>query len=133
MHSRRRRFDFYWPALSRIGEQAVLNKEIRLAGDASDEEVFGYQERFAEYRFKQSQVTGLMRSDATNSLDFWHLSQDFGGVTPPLNDTFIQENPPIDRVIAVPSEPHFILDSYFKYIHARPLPVYGTPGLVDHF
>ena len=133
MWSRNTRFDFYWPALAHIGEQAVLNKEIYAGvSEVSDEGVFGYQERYAEYRYKPSLVTGLFRSNATGSLDSWHLCQEFGGV-PVLNQTFIEENPPIDRVIAVPSQPHLIFDSYFDLKCARPMPLYSVPGLVDHF
>jgi len=133
MWSRRTRWDFYWPALSHIGEQAVLNKEIYAGASSSDEEVFGYQERYAEYRYKPSQITGLFRSTVpSGSLDIWHLAQDFATV-PTLNSTFIEENPPVDRVIATPSEPHFLFDAYFKLKCARPMPVYGVPGLIDHF
>ncbi|WNK14553.1 MAG: major capsid protein [Microvirus sp.] len=133
MWSRKTRFDFYWPALSHIGEQAVLRKEIYATGvPASDDTVFGYQERFAEYRYKPSMVTGLMRSSAPQSLDAWHLAQDFA-TAPVLDAAFIEENPPVDRVIAVPTEPHFIFDSYFRMKCSRPMPVYGVPGLIDHF
>lgn len=133
MWSRETRFDFYWPAFSHIGEQAVLNKEIFYQSDEEvNEEVFGYQERFAEYRYKPSQVTGLFRSTHPESLDVWHLSQEFADL-PALNSEFIEDDPPIDRVIAVPSEPHFILDCYFKLDCARPMPTYGVPGLIDHF
>lgn len=133
MFSRLTRYDFYWPALAHLGEQAVLNKEIYTSGDlAIDDTVFGYQERYAEYRYKPSMITGLMRSNATNSLDAWHLSQDFAD-TPTLGATFIEDNPPIDRVVAVPSEPKFIFDGYFKMRCARPMPLYGVPGLIDHF
>ena len=132
MWSRRSRFDYYWPALSHIGEQAVLSKEIWCDGTASDEDVFGYQERYAEYRYKDSLITGELRSDFAQSLDIWHLSQDFAA-RPLLNAAFIEENPPFDRVIAVPNEPQFIADFYFKYRCARPMPVYGVPGLIDHF
>lgn len=132
MWSRSTRFDFYWPALSHLGEQAVLNKEIYAQADANDDLVFGYQERYAEYRYKNSLITGQFRSNAATPLDMWHLAQDFSAL-PVLNDTFIQENPPIDRVIAVPSEPHFLFDAYFKLRCARPMPVYSVPGLIDHF
>lgn len=133
MFSRSTRFDFYWPALSHIGEQAVLNKEIYLQGaPAIDDDVFGYQERYAEYRYKPSQITGLFRSNAAGSLDAWHLSQDFAAL-PALDSDFIVENPPVDRVIAVPAEPHFLFDSFFKMHCARPMPVFGVPGLIDHF
>ena len=132
MWSRQGRYDFYWPALAHIGEQAVLNKEIYTQGTAVDDDVFGYQERYAEYRYKPSQITGLFRSTAAESLDIWHLSQEFADL-PVLGDTFIQDNPPIDRVIAVQDEPHLLLDCYFKLRCARPMPLYGVPGLIDHF
>ncbi|AXL15441.1 major capsid protein [Microviridae sp.] len=132
MWSRSTRYDFYWPALAHLGEQAVLNKEIYTQGDANDDLVFGYQERYAEYRYKPSEITAEFRSAAAASLDVWHLSQDFGSL-PVLGDTFIQDNPPIDRVIAVQEEPHFLLDCYFNMRCARPMPLYGVPGLIDHF
>ncbi|WNK14007.1 MAG: major capsid protein [Microvirus sp.] len=133
MWSRKTRFDFYWPALAHIGEQAVLRKEIFATGvPTSDDTVFGYQERFAEYRYAPSLITGLFRSQAAQSLDIWHLAQDFG-TAPVLDSAFIEENPPIDRVIAVPTEPQFLMDAYFKMNCSRPMPLYGTPGLIDHF
>mgnify|MGYP000079043178 FL=1 len=132
MWSRQTRYDFYWPSLSHLGEQAVLAKEIFANGTAPDEDVFGYQERFAEYRYKPTQITGLFRSNATASLDSWHLSQEFQ-THPVLNSTFIEDNPPIDRVIAVTDEPHFIFDGYFRMRCARPMPLYSVPGLIDHF
>lgn len=132
MWSRRTRFDFYWPALAHLGEQAVLNKEIYYNNDANDDLVFGYQERYAEYRYKPSQITSIFRSQAAGSLDVWHLAQNFTSL-PVLNTTFINENPPIDRVIAVPSEPHFLADFHFSLRCARPMPVYSAPGLIDHF
>lgn len=132
MWSRKNRFDFYWPSLAHLGEQAILNKEIYAQGTADDDKVFGYQERYAEYRYKPSQITGKLRSTDPQSLDVWHLAQKFEAL-PTLNQTFIEEHPPIDRVIAVQDEPQFILDCYFKLKTARPMPVYGTPGLIDHF
>lgn len=132
MWSRRTKFDFYWPALSMIGEQSVLNKEIYTQGTADDDLVFAYQERFAEYRYKPSVITGRMRSNAVQSLDTWHLAQDFSAL-PLLNAAFIEDNPPIERVLAVLTEPQFILDTYSKLRCARPMPVYGVPGLIDHF
>ncbi|AXH75309.1 MAG: major capsid protein [Microviridae sp.] len=134
MWSRKTRFDFYWPALSSIGEQAVLQKEIFAQGSSSpdDDKVFGYQERYAEYRYKPSIITGEFRSNFPQSLDAWHLSQDFA-VAPVLGEDFISEQPPLDRCIAVPSEPHFLFDSYINLRCARPMPVYGVPGLIDHF
>lgn len=132
MYSRSTRWDFYWPALSHIGEQAVLNKEIYAQATSADADVFGYQERYAEYRYKPSQVSGLFRSNATGTLDSWHLAQDFGGL-PTLGNTFIVENPPMERIKAVTTEPDFLFDSYFDLKCARPMPVYGVPGLIDHF
>jgi hypothetical protein len=132
MWSRQDRWDFYWPALAHLGEQAVLNKEIYAQGTSADNDVFGYQERFAEYRYKPSMITGIMRSDASNSLDNWHVAQDFSSL-PALNASFIEENPPIDRVVAVPSEPDLLFDAYFNLKCARPMPVYSVPGLIDHF
>jgi len=126
--SRQTRFDFYWPELSTIGEQEVLNKEIFAQGTAEDNEVFGYQERFAEYRYKPSLITGKFRSTDAQTLDYWHLSQDFANL-PVLGDTFITENPPVDRVVATPDEPQFKLDAFFNLKCARPMPMYGIPGL----
>jgi hypothetical protein len=130
--SRQTRWDFYWPALAHLGEQAVLNKEIYAQGTTADDDVFGYQERYAEYRYKPSQITGQMRSNYSQSLDTWHLAQDFGSL-PALNASFIEENPPVDRVTAVQNYPNLILDMYFKLKCARPMPTYGVPGLIDHF
>lgn len=135
MFSRLNKYDFYWPALSHIGEQAVVNKEIYAQGSANptqDDAVFGYQERYAEYRYKPPVITGKFRSTAAQTLDRWHLAQKFDNL-PVLNDEFIQDNPPVDRVIAVNTEPHFLFDSYFTFNCARPMPVYSVPGLIDHF
>lgn len=132
MFSRRTREDFYWPALGHLGEQAILNKEIYAQGTDVDDDVFGYQERYAEYRYKPSLVTGKFRSQDPQSLDFWHLAQDFDGL-PRLNAEFIQDDPPVDRVIAVPSEPQFLFDSYIQLNCVRPMSVYSIPGFVDHF
>ncbi len=128
------RFDFYWPALSMIGEQAVLNKEIYYKNVGADSDVFGYQERYAELRYKPSRLSGLMRSAATASLDAWNLSEEFGSL-PALGNTFIQSNTrtPLDRAIAIPSEPQFIADFYFDMKCARPMPLYGTPGMLNRF
>lgn len=136
MWSRSTRFDFYWPALSHIGEQTVLNQEIYVTpatyNAPVDTAVFAYQERFAEYRYKPSIITGRMRSNSAVPLDTWHLAQTFSSL-PALNATFIVENPPVARVIAVPSEPHCLFDGFFRLRCARPMPVYGVPGLIDHF
>jgi hypothetical protein len=130
--SKRTRYDYYWPALAHLGEQTILNKEIYTQGTADDDLTFGYQERYAEYRYKPSQITGKFRSNATGTLDSWHLAQNFGSL-PALNSSFIEENPPIDRVTAVNSEPDLILDMYFKYKTARPMPTYSVPALLSHF
>lgn len=127
-------YDLYWPTFAHLGEQAILLKEIYATGDTEqDNSVFGYQERYAEYRYKPSQITGKFRSSVIGgNLDVWHLSQFFKNA-PTLNEEFILENPPIERIIAVPSEPEFLLDIGFRYTTVRPMPMFGTPGLVDHF
>jgi len=141
MFSRSTRWDFYWPALAHIGEQAVLNKEIwaqdpanlNAAGTPINDDAFGYQERFAEYRYKPSLITGQMRSNFAQTLDTWHLSQNFASL-PALNASFIEDNPPVDRVTALASTyPDLIMDSHMKLNCARPMPVYSVPGLIDHF
>lgn len=130
--SKRTRYEMYYPSLAHLGEEAVLSKEIFCDGTAGDDDVWGYQERYADYRYLPSRISGLFRSAAVASLDPWHLSQEF--VTRPLlGDSFIKEDPPIDRIIATPTEPHFISDFYFQIKAARPMPVFGTPGLIDHF
>lgn len=132
MWYRSTRFDYYWPALSHLGEQPVYNREIYTQGNSNDTNVFGYQEAYAEYRYKPSVITGLFRTAAAGTLDSWHLAQNFGSL-PTLNSTFIVEAPPMSRVKAVTSEPDFLLDVYYSYKCARPMPVYGVPGLIDHF
>ena len=132
MFSRRSRFEFYWPALSHLGEQAVLNKEIYADGTQDDEAVFGYQERWSEYKYGRSMVTGQFRSSSSTPLDMWHLAQYFQN-RPVLNAEFIKDLPPISRVVAVPSMPHVLFDSYLDLKCARPMPVYSVPGLIDHF
>lgn len=130
--TRRTRFDFYWPALSHLGEQAVLNKEIYAQGTDDDDKVFGYQERYAEYRFKFALITGKFRSNATGTLDAWHLSQDFKSL-PKLSQDFIEEKPPMERIEAVPTQPDFIFDGSLYLKCARCMPVYAIPGYADHF
>lgn len=135
MFSRSTRFDFYWPSFAHLGEQAVLNKEIYAVGSANptqDAAVFGYQERYAEYRYKPSLCTSYMRSTSSAPLDVYHLAQKFTAL-PALNATFIQESPPVSRVIAQISEAHFLGDFFFNYRCARPMPVFSVPGLIDHF
>ena len=132
MWSRKGRFDFYWPVLAHLGEQAVLNKEIYAQGTAKDDEVFGYQERWAEYRYFPGTITGKFRSTDPQPLDMWHLAQKFDSL-PTLSSQFIEDNPPVDRVVAVTDEPQFLFDSWMRLKCARPMPVYSVPGLVDHF
>jgi hypothetical protein len=135
MWNRSTRYDFFFPVFSHLGEQPILNKEIYATGTSTDDDVFGYQEAWAEYRYKPSQVTGLMRSTASGTLDAWHLAQNFGSL-PTLNSTFIEDRPPVDRVVAVGEEANgqqFIFDAFFDINMARPMPMYSVPGLVDHF
>ena len=136
MWSRSTRYDFFWPSLAHLGEQAVLNKEIFAQGGTAptdpDNQVFGYQERYAEYRYKPSLITGKFRSTDPQPLDVWHLSQKFENL-PTLSDQFIQDTPPVKRVIAVQNEPEFLFDSFISMRCARPMPLYGVPGLIDHF
>lgn len=132
MWTRSTKFDMYWPTFAYLGEQTILNKEIYAQGNAQDEGVFGYQERYAEYRYSPSQITGKFRSTYAQSLDSWHLAQKFDNL-PRLNSEFIVDNPPVNRIVAVPSEPQFLLDAWFNLTCVRPMPVYGVPGLVDHF
>jgi hypothetical protein len=132
MFSRQTRYDYAWPALSTIGEQEVLNKEIYMLGDAADDNVFGYIPRYDEYRHKPSLITSLMRPNATGSLASWNLSEEFS-TRPALNSTFIQSNTPVDRVVAVTSEPDFLFDSFFNINYTRPLPLNGIPGMLDRF
>ena len=135
MWSRSTRYDFYWPSLSMIGEQSVLNGEIYYqgtGGGSADGQVFGYNGRYDEYRYKPSIITGQFRSTAATPLDAWHLSQEFTSL-PALNQTFIEEDVPVSRVVATVSEPEFIADFYFKLNCVRPMPMFGVPGMIDHF
>lgn len=124
--------DFYWPSFAHLGEQTIQNIEIYCQGNDDDKKVFGYQERYAEYRYKPSLITGQFRSTYKQPLDIWHLSQKFASL-PTLSDEFIQDHPPISRVVAVPSYPHFLLDVKFNLKCIRPMPIFGTPGMMDHF
>jgi len=135
MWSRSTRYDFYFPAFATLGEQAVLNKEIYCTGTADDDDVFGYQERWAEYRYKPSQITGYFRSTAAGTLDAWHLAQEFGTL-PALNDEFIEDTPPVERIVAIGDAANgkqFLFDAFFNIRQARPMPLYSVPGLIDHF
>lgn len=132
--SRKTRFDYYWPAFANIGEQAVLNKEIYSDGSSADSEVFGYQEAWADYRYKPSRVTGEMRSSYAQSLDSWHLADDYAAL-PKLSPTWIFEDPSnVDRVLAVQSSKsnQLFADLYIQNRTTRPMPMYSVPGLIDH-
>lgn len=134
MWSRKDKFDFYWPVFANIGEQPVKNKEIYAQGNAKDDEVFGYQEAWADYRYKPNQVTGEMRSAYTQSLDVWHLADDYDTL-PSLSDSWIREDKAnLDRVLAVASSVsnQFFADIYVKNYVTRPMPMYSVPGLIDH-
>jgi len=135
MWSRETRYDFYFPVFAHLGEQAILNKEIYVTGTSTDDDVFGYQERWAEYRYKPSQITGLFKSTSAGTIDPWHYAQKFTSL-PTLNSTFIQETPPIERTTAVGSAANgqqFLMDAFFDCKMARPMPMYSVPGLIDHF
>lgn len=135
MWSRSTRYDFYFPAFAMLGEQSILNKEIYCDGSANDAAVFGYQERWAEYRYNPSMITGLFRSTSAGTIDGWHLAQKFTSL-PTLNTTFIQDTPPVSRVVAVGAAANgqqFIFDSFFNVKAARPMPLFSVPGLIDHF
>lgn len=135
MWSRLTRYDYYFPVFAALGEQAILNKEIYADGSATDDLVFGYQERWAEYRYYPSLITGLMRSTAAGTIDAWHLSQKFLTV-PTLNTTFIKDTPPVSRILAVGTGANgqqILFDGFFQQRAARAMPMYSVPGLIDHF
>ncbi len=129
MWTRSTRYDFYIPALANLGEQSILNKELFVQNAAADDNTFGYQERWAEYRYKPSRVTGAFNSDSALNIDFWHLAEDFGGL-PTLAATFIEDQTPMSRVTVVDTQPDFILDVWFDYKCARPIPVHSIPSLM---
>lgn len=134
MFSRKSRFDYYWPVFANIGEQAVYNKEIYAQGSAADDEVFGYQEAWADYRYKPNRVTGEMRSSYAQSLDVWHLADDYSAL-PSLSDSWIREDKStVDRVLAVQSSVsnQLFADIYVENRCTRPMPMYSIPGLIDH-
>ena len=135
MWNRATRYDYYLPAFAMLGEQSVLNREIYADGSANDTAVFGYQERWAEYRYNPSMITGLFRSTASGTIDPWHLAQKFTAL-PTLNTTFIQDTPPVSRVVAVGSSANgqqFLFDAFINERLARPLPMYSVPGMIDRF
>jgi len=130
--TRSTRYDFFWPKLQELGEQAVLLKEIYTQGTSADETVFGYQERYAEYRYKPSEIHGEFRSTFATSLDYWHMAEEFG-TAPGLNETFITQNTPVERALAVTDAPHLLFDAYFNYKHARPVMTYAVPATIGRF
>lgn len=134
MFSYQTKYDLFWPTFAHLGEQTILNKEIYATDDtaAADTNTFGYQERYAEYRYMPSRVSSKYRSTASGTLDVWHLAQKFTSL-PTLGDTFIKEAPPVDRIVAVNTEPQFYADFHFQYRSARPMPVNGVPGYIDRF
>jgi len=132
MWTRSTRFDYFWPKLQELGEQSVLNKEIYAQGTSADEDVFGYQERYAEYRFKPSEIHGEFRSDYSSSLDAWHLAEDFSSL-PALNAAFITQATPIDRIKGVSSATDILFDAWFQYSHARPMMTYSVPSTLGRF
>lgn len=135
--TRKSRVDFYWPAFAHLGEQTILNKEIYADGSAKDDEVFGYQERWSEYRYFPNQITGQMRSTYKEPIDYWHYAQKFDAL-PNLNSAFIIDTASYDGIkrasaVQLADAPQFYLDAYMKLRCTRPMPVYSVPGLVDHF
>lgn len=137
MWSRSTRYDIYMPVFAMLGEQAVLNKEIYVTGGATDNNVFGYQERWAEYRYRPSLITGYFRSTTTPTIDYWHYAQKFTSL-PVLDNSFITDgsNATVSRTTAVGAAANgqqFIMDAFFDLKAARLLPMYSVPGLIDHF
>lgn len=124
------RWDYMNPAFWNLGDQAVYNKEIFLSPDkATNEAVFGYQERYRELREGVNKITGKMRSGVTDTLDVWHLAEKFENL-PKLNSTFIESNTPVERVLSAPNEPDIIMDIWFDIKATRPLPVTADPSLL---
>ncbi|QXP08154.1 MAG: major capsid protein [Arizlama microvirus] len=127
MFLRQTRLDYYEPLLNGLGEQTVTNAEVVATGTSTDQQPWGYAERFAEYRYKDSEITGKFRSNDPQTLEVWHLSQEL--VTPALNSAFITEAVPMARVLAVTTEPAFLGDMFYNYRHTRPMPIRSNPGI----
>ena len=132
MWSRQTRYDRYWPSLALIGEQVVYNRELWVDNSANDAAAFGYQERYGELRRMSNRMAGLFRPDSGGGIDHWHVAEDFA-TRPSLNETFITSSTPMSRIQADTSGPDFLADIWFDYRAARPMPLYGVPGLIDHF
>lgn len=132
MWSRKTNLDFYYPVFANLGEQAILKKELYLTGTNTDEQAFGYQEAWAEYRMKPNRICGKFRSNATGTLDSWHYGDNYTE-TPSLSQAWMKEgNSEIQRTLAVDNEPQFIMDTVIDNTSIRPMPMYSIPGLVDH-
>lgn len=132
MWSRRSNLDFYYPVFANLGEQAILKKELYLTGTSTDEQAFGYQEAWAEYRMKPNRISGKFRSNATGTLDSWHYGDNYKE-TPSLSQAWMKEgDSEIQRTLAVDNEPQFIMDTVIDNTSVRPMPMYSIPGLVDH-
>lgn len=132
MWSRKTNLDFYYPVFANLGEQAILKKELYLTGTATDEQAFGYQEAWAEYRMKPNRISGKFRSNATGTLDSWHYGDNYKE-TPSLSQAWMKEgDSEIQRTLAVDNEPQFIMDTVIDNTSVRPIPMYSIPGLVDH-
>lgn len=132
MWTRQTRYDFYWPTFANLGEQAVLNREIYCRGDANDLLTFGYQERWAEYRYRPSRIQGLFKSTSAGNIDEWHLAEQFASL-PTLNATFIRQNTPAARVLAAGAQANnqqILWDCVFNIRTTRPIPTYSVPGLL---
>lgn len=135
LFSRRTKYDFYWPVFAHLSEQGIKNKELFAQGIGKDEQVFGYQEAWADYRYAQDRISAQMRSNADGSLDVWHLADDYSSL-PTLDGEWIQEDKKIvDRVLAVSSEiaDQFFADFYVKNYCTRVMPTFSIPGLIDHY
>lgn len=135
MWSRLTRYDYYWPSLAGLGEQAILSKELYIKGEANDDLVFGYQERWHEYRTRTSEVTGMFRSGVTGTLDAWHLGQNFTA-RPTLSPTFIEDTPDMERVLAAAAQAidqQYLADLFIERRAVRPIPTFGTPATLGRF
>lgn len=132
MWSRKTNLDFYYPVFANLGEQAILKKELYLTGTNTDEQAFGYQEAWAEYRMKPNRISGKFRSNAQGTLDSWHYGDNYTE-TPSLSQAWMKEgDSEIQRTLAVNNEPQFIMDTVIDNTSVRPMPMYSIPGLVDH-
>lgn len=132
--SRKTRFDYYWPSLANIGEQPVYNREIFADGTAADDGVFGYQEAWADYRYKPNRVCAEMRSISKKSLDVWNLADDYADLPKLSPEWIVEDKTNVDRALAVTSSVanQFFGDFYIKNLCTRPMPVFSIPGLIDH-